>query len=339
MTLQEKIIKLRKKNGWSQEELADKIYVTRQAVSKWESGQSLPDVEKIVHMSKLFGVTTDYLLNDEIGTEDIIEESASNDKKILEQADVDAFLDNARKRTKLCAIFLSLMFLSPVVFYILKLASVENYKLIGGIVGIVVFAIGFTIFAIADNIASPFNYIRKEQNFILGYGIGNYLEQIKAQNKKKNDICSTISTSLLMLVAMALILLMSLYKGTSNYGLISDISIVVSLIVMSAVVPLSIVAARENNTFNLLFKKRDYSQEKLELNKKLNFVRFIVTSVALLGYLVYMFLSKDDGNDILIFAGFGLIIDGIIEVILKYCYEQRKDKKQSTKDIESNNKD
>lgn len=338
MTLQEKIIKLRKKNGWSQEELADKLYVTRQAVSKWESGQSLPDVEKIVHMSKLFGVTTDYLLNDEIGTEDIIEESASNDKKILEQADVDAFLDNARKRTKLCAIFLSLMFLSPVVFYILKLASVENYKLIGGIVGIVVFAIGFTFFAIADNIASPFNYIRKEQNFILGYGIGNYLEQIKAQNKKKNDICSTISTSLLMLVAMALILLMSLYKGTSNYGLISDISIVVSLIILSAVVPLSIVAARENNTFNLLFKKRDYSPEKLELNKKLNFVRFIVTSVALLGYLVYMFLSKDDGNDILIFAGFGLIIDGIIEVILKYCYEQSKDKKQSTKDIESNDK-
>lgn len=339
MTLQEKIIKLRKKNGWSQEELADKIYVTRQAVSKWESGQSLPDVEKIVHMSKLFGVTTDYLLNDEIGTEDIIEESVADDKKILEQADVDAFLDNARKRTKLCAIFLSLMFLSPVVFYILKLASVENYKLIGGIVGIVVFAIGFTFIVIADNIASPFNYIRKEQNFILGYGIGNYLEQIKAQNKKKNDICLTISTSLLMLVAMALILLMSLYKGTSNYGLISDISIVVSLIVLSAVEPLSIVAARENNTFNLLFKKRDYSPEKLELNKKLNFVRFIVTSVALLGYLVYMFLSKDDGNDILIFAGFGLIIDGIIEVILKYCYEQRKDKKQSTKDIESNNKD
>ena len=116
MTLQEKIIKLRKKNGWSQEDLADKLYVTRQAVSKWESGQSLPDVEKIVHMSKLFGVTTDYLLNEEVEAENIIEESAADDKKILEQADVDAFLDNVRKRTKLFAICLSLMFLSPVLF-------------------------------------------------------------------------------------------------------------------------------------------------------------------------------------------------------------------------------
>ena len=185
MTLQEKIIKLRKKNSWSQEDLADKLYVTRQAVSKWESGQSLPDVEKIVHMSKLFGVTTDYLLNEEAETENVIEESIADDKKILEQADVDAFLDNARKRTKLLSIFLSLMFFSPVVFYILKLASVENYKLIGGIVGIVFFAIGFTFLAIADNIGSQFNYIRKEQKFILGYGIGNYLEQIKAQSKKK----------------------------------------------------------------------------------------------------------------------------------------------------------
>ncbi|MBO5983268.1 MAG: helix-turn-helix transcriptional regulator [Clostridia bacterium] len=83
MTLQEKIIKLRKKNGWSQEELADKLYVTRQAVSKWESGNSLPDVEKIVHMSKLFGVTTDYLLNEEMESADIIEESIADDNKIL----------------------------------------------------------------------------------------------------------------------------------------------------------------------------------------------------------------------------------------------------------------
>ena len=133
---------------------------------------------------------------------------------------------------------------------------------------------------------------------------------------------------------MALVFMQLLYKGTSNYGLISDISIVVSLIIMSAVVPLSIVAARDKNIFNLLFKKGYYSPEKLELNKKLNVVRFIMTSVASLGYLLYMLLSKDDGNGILIFVGSGLIVDVMIEVILKYCHERNKDKKQS-KDIET----
>ena len=60
MILADKIIGLRKKNGWSQEELADKMNISRQAVSKWESAQTLPDLEKILQLSALFGVTTDY---------------------------------------------------------------------------------------------------------------------------------------------------------------------------------------------------------------------------------------------------------------------------------------
>lgn len=65
MILAEKIMTLRKKNGWSQEELAEQMNISRQSVSKWESGASIPDLERIVAMSKLFGVSTDYLLKDE----------------------------------------------------------------------------------------------------------------------------------------------------------------------------------------------------------------------------------------------------------------------------------
>lgn len=66
MLLADKIIALRKKCGWSQEELADQLKVSRQSVSKWESGMSVPDMNKIVSMSRLFGVSTDYLLKEEI---------------------------------------------------------------------------------------------------------------------------------------------------------------------------------------------------------------------------------------------------------------------------------
>ena len=66
MILSEKIIMLRKKYGWSQEELAERLDISRQSVSKWESGASIPDLERIVGMSQLFGVTTDYLLKDEM---------------------------------------------------------------------------------------------------------------------------------------------------------------------------------------------------------------------------------------------------------------------------------
>ena len=66
MILADKITELRKKAGWSQEELAAQLGVSRQSVSKWEGAQSVPDMEKILQLSNLFGVSTDYLLKDEI---------------------------------------------------------------------------------------------------------------------------------------------------------------------------------------------------------------------------------------------------------------------------------
>ena len=65
MDIAEKIIKLRKESGWSQEDLAEKLYVSRQAISRWENGTALPDAQNVLQISKLFGVTTDYLLNDD----------------------------------------------------------------------------------------------------------------------------------------------------------------------------------------------------------------------------------------------------------------------------------
>ncbi|CAI3253595.1 helix-turn-helix transcriptional regulator [Enterococcus cecorum] len=62
MNIADRIQYLRKQKGLSQEELADKVGVSRQAVSKWESEQSTPDLEKIIIMSDLFEVTTDYIL-------------------------------------------------------------------------------------------------------------------------------------------------------------------------------------------------------------------------------------------------------------------------------------
>ena len=65
MKLPGKIIQLRKSRGLSQEQLADMLSVSRQAVSRWEVGTAMPDASNILQLSKLFGVTSDYLLNDD----------------------------------------------------------------------------------------------------------------------------------------------------------------------------------------------------------------------------------------------------------------------------------
>ena len=61
MNFGEKLFKLRKEKGLSQEALADQLGTTRQAVSKWENNQGYPETEKILQLSQLFGVSTDYL--------------------------------------------------------------------------------------------------------------------------------------------------------------------------------------------------------------------------------------------------------------------------------------
>lgn len=66
MTFQEKLFTLRKKNGLSQDELAQRLGVTRQAVYKWESGNASPEIDKLRAIARLFGVSFDYLLNDDI---------------------------------------------------------------------------------------------------------------------------------------------------------------------------------------------------------------------------------------------------------------------------------
>ena len=90
MILADKITALRKKAGWSQEELAEQLGVTRQSVSKWEGAQSVPEMDKVVQMSRLFGVTTDFLLKDELSEEEPAPEGCVNHsamQALLEEED------------------------------------------------------------------------------------------------------------------------------------------------------------------------------------------------------------------------------------------------------------
>ena len=98
MLLAEKIVSLRKKAGWSQEELAEKLDVTRQSVSKWESAQSIPDINKILQMSTLFGVSTDYLLKEEQEEpEFILNEDSGSTRRRVSMEEANRFLRIKKK--------------------------------------------------------------------------------------------------------------------------------------------------------------------------------------------------------------------------------------------------
>ena len=101
MKLSDKIIQLRKSNGWSQEDLAEKMNVSRQAISRWENGTALPDSNNILQLSKLFNVTADYLLNDDYESDDDIPCLKETNKA----------LDNQKKNYRKLSLVASVAFL------------------------------------------------------------------------------------------------------------------------------------------------------------------------------------------------------------------------------------
>ena len=176
MRLGQKITELRKKNNLSQEGLAEKMNVSRQAVSKWESDQSIPDIEKIVSLSELFGVTTDYLLKSgapsfEIKTADI---PAEDKLLILPDEFVQNFLSTAKKSSKLRALSIALAIFSPACISFCSAISgfligvSDKMQLIISLIGfaatIVVLAISFGLLIYSFLIMREFKHLNK-QNF------------------------------------------------------------------------------------------------------------------------------------------------------------------------------
>ncbi|MDR2569638.1 MAG: helix-turn-helix domain-containing protein [Oscillospiraceae bacterium] len=133
MNLGEKILQLRKVNGMSQEELASQLTISRQAISKWELGESVPDTENVLQLSKLFGVSTDYLLNDnyenshEIRLSELpVEAKASNGK--------NAIMENVQAKSRKPPLLLDIVFVFVTVLAtlsILQLPALIGYSVLG----------------------------------------------------------------------------------------------------------------------------------------------------------------------------------------------------------------
>lgn len=125
MILADKIINLRKKNAWSQEELAEKLGVSRQSISKYEGAQSIPDMDKILKLSKIFGVTTDYLIKDEIEDPEFLDEEYEESKtRKVSMEMANKYLNLKEISAKNLALGVSLCIISPIFLVI----SSEAYE-------------------------------------------------------------------------------------------------------------------------------------------------------------------------------------------------------------------
>lgn len=219
MTLADKIIKLRKKNGWSQEELAERMDISRQAVSKWEAAQSMPDLERVLQLSNLFGVTTDYLLKDTIEeefTEAVFSEPEAPIRRVsLTQA--SAYMQWRKKASIFNAVATFLCILSPIPLIILGGVSEipafgigENFAAAAGLVGLLLMvaaAVGIYCFIGFKN--SPYEFMDKEP-FAIEYGVEEMVWEEQEEYRSTYGKFNIIGTCICILSPIPLFIGMSM---------------------------------------------------------------------------------------------------------------------------------
>lgn len=179
--LADKIIELRKKNGWSQEQLAQKLNVTRQSISKWEGAQSVPDLQKIILLSEIFGVTTDYLIKDEIEEEEFLNEDVDLKVRKVTLTEAKEFLNIKHTSAKLMALGVFLCIISPVCLFILlslgdKIIAGNIATAVGLSVLLILVAIATGIFIYCEEKTKKFDYLENEL-FDTEYGVKGIVSQ------------------------------------------------------------------------------------------------------------------------------------------------------------------
>lgn len=271
MILADKIILERKKNGWSQEEFAEKLGVTRQAVSKWEGAQTTPDLQRLLEMSKLFGVTVDYLIKDEIDAEEHIsgEEECNPLVRNVSMDEANAFLGIIRETAPKIAFATMLCILSPICLMLLGVcAEMQIIPLsedaaagIGMIILLAIIAVACAIYISCDMKSKPYAFLDKEV-IETAYGVTGMVGERKHQYKDTYTKYNITGTVLCIVGAMALFGGALFEEALYDNDLPGVICFCLMLVIVSMGVSFFIVAGMTQASFEKLLQEGDYTINK-----------------------------------------------------------------------------
>lgn len=324
MILGEKIALLRKKNNYSQEDLANELGISRQSVSKWESGNSIPDLDKIIKISSLFGVSTDYLLKDELeeATPSETDEMQEEGKTIsLEEA--NKFLEATLEFAKKISFGISLCILSPILLIILGgmaetgIASMTEDMAagFGTAVLLLLVAAGTVIIVMTGISYGKYEYLEKEK-IMLQYGVAGIV------NKRKTEFAETFQRNVAFGVGTIIVGIIPVMIA-SGFGASEFVEVICVGILLAAValgVHQIVWAGIIQGSFQKLLQEEDYSEENKNLKKKTGSFAGIYWCFVTAVYLGYTLWNNSWGTSWIIWPVAGVLfaaLNGIFVSIVK----------------------
>lgn len=302
MILADKIIDLRKKNGWSQEELASQLGVSRQSVSKWESSQSIPDLDRILKMSDIFGVSTDYLLKDDVEPADTppqmdAPQPEEEGARMIGMEEAYHYLSMVQMAAPRIARGVTLCILSSIVLFLLGGLSDEeggfllpewSVPAVGLPVLLLFVVCGVAQFILYGRQLEAYEFLEK-QPIELAYGVRGVVE------KRKNDYAAQHSQRLMIGVSSCILAIVPLIACAVFDGdaetMFGVVGFCLTLAIVAIGVHFLVLTCTIQGGYQRLLEEGDYSREKKLHNRKNEPIAVAYWCLVTAGYLLWSFLT------------------------------------------------
>ncbi|MBO4425495.1 MAG: helix-turn-helix transcriptional regulator [Clostridiales bacterium] len=319
MILADKIIDERKKNGWSQEDLADKLGVSRQSVSKWESAQSVPDLQRVLELSKLFGVSTDYLLKDSEVREavDAVDSDETEVRRVTME-DANTFLSFNRMFAGKISLGALISILCPIPMIVMvalsKMGTLPLTEDRAGALGIVmllaIVAVSLIFFIPAGIAASKWEWL-EEDVFDSEYGVEGMLRD-KAEKFNPTFIKSITGGTVIILLGVIALITGAVIDENNEPLCMLLLAGMMACIACGAFV--IIHAGIIKDGFEKMLQEGDYTREN-KSNKLLKIVTPVYWLVATAIYLGWSFLTNAWNTTWVVWPIAGVLFGGLAIVL------------------------
>ena len=302
MILADKIIELRKKNGWSQEELAEKLDVSRQSISKWESAQSIPDMNRIIAMSQIFGVSTDVLLKDELDLNTGAAQSPSADPyepapRMVTIEEANSFLEYKNMASGRVAIGVLLCILSPVLLVVLsglqdagRIALTEAQAVGLGLIALFILVGSAVALFVTTGLRHSRFEALEEESIETAYGVSGMVKERRERYRSTHFRLLTIGI-VLCVVAVIPIFISILFAPDNDAAHI--VAVGALLVILSIAVMMIVRTSIIWGGFSALLEEGDYSRREKAENKKIAPIASIYWLAVTAGFLAWSFITND----------------------------------------------
>lgn len=334
MILADKIMELRKQAGMSQEELAERMNVSRQSVSKWESAQSTPDLTRILQLSEIFGVSTDTLLKDSI---ELTAAAPADQPDTLEpplrrvsMAEANEYLRDNQKHALRTACGTALCILSVLPAILLSpgeeaanrlgLPAAQSFSALSAVFLFLMIAAGVALFIITGIQMNRYEYLEHEA-IDTEYGVSGMVRERRQQHHPCYLRELVVGIICCILSVVPAIIFETVFSDSSYKDMLSGVSL---FLFIAAGVFLIIRTSIVEDGFKILLEEGEYSRaEKAVDQTTMRNVQGIFWLLVVAAFLGYSFITNDWARSWIIFPVAGVLSAALAIVVRQVTKKQR----------------